>query len=82
MLEHPQTLARNMVLETDHPVAGRVRSLGSAVKMSRGAASSRAAAVLGQHTREVLQEMGMEDAEVEALIARDVLLSPDPRTGR
>lgn len=80
MLEHPQTLARDMVVETDHPIAGRVRSLGNAVKMSRGAASSRPAAVLGQHTREVLREMGMEDSEVEALMTRDVLLSPDPRT--
>ena len=69
-----------MVVETDHPIAGRVRSLGNAVKMSRGAASSRPAAVLGQHTREVLREMGMEDSEVEALMTRDVLLSPDPRT--
>ena len=34
MLEHPQTVARKMVVETDHPTAGRVRSLGSAVKMS------------------------------------------------
>lgn len=33
MLEHPHTRARRMVVETDHPAAGRVRSLGAPVKL-------------------------------------------------
>ena len=39
MLEHPQTLARDMVVEVEHAALGRVKSLGSPVKLS-GARSS------------------------------------------
>lgn len=82
MLEHPQTLARSMVVETEHPLAGRVRSLGSAVKMSASAAPGpRPAPLLGQHTREVLREAGLPEDEVDDLVTSGVLLSPDPRTG-
>lgn len=35
MLEHPQTRARDMVVEREHPTAGNTRSLGSPVKVSR-----------------------------------------------
>ena len=30
----PQIVARDMVLETDHPVLGRLRTLGSPIKLS------------------------------------------------
>ena len=80
MLEHPQTVARGMVVETEHPRAGRVRSLGSAVKMSGGVPEPEAAALLGQHTREVLFAAGFGEEDVDALIGRGVLLSSDPRT--
>jgi len=86
MLEHPQTVARKMVVETDHPTAGRVRSLGSAVKMSgtgegplAGGAPS-PAPLLGQHTREVLRDVGVNDQRVDALVTRGVLVSSAPRT--
>ena len=36
MLEHPQTLAREMVVETEHTRLGTVRSLGTPLKMSGG----------------------------------------------
>ncbi len=83
MLEHPQTLARSMVVETEHPRAGRVRALGSAVKMSGDSATvatTRPAPLLGQHTREVLGEAGVSAGELDRLSAAGVLLSQDPRT--
>jgi crotonobetainyl-CoA:carnitine CoA-transferase CaiB-like acyl-CoA transferase len=43
MLEHPQTVARRMVVEVEHSRLGRVRSLGCAVKMS-GSAGDRGGA--------------------------------------
>jgi len=69
-LSHPQTLARGMVVELDHPEAGRTHAIGPPVKLSATPASvTRAAPLLGQHTREVLCEHGWTDAEVDALIA-------------
>lgn len=69
MHNDPQTLARDMVPEVAHPVAGAVRTLGSPVKFSETPGGvQRAAPVLGQHTREVLLEAGYSQAEVEDMI--------------
>ena len=56
----PQVQARQMVVETDHPTLGRNRAVAFPVKMS-GASSSaaRRAPMLGEHTDEVLRELGM-----------------------
>jgi crotonobetainyl-CoA:carnitine CoA-transferase CaiB-like acyl-CoA transferase len=59
-----------MVVELEHPRAGRTRALGLPVKLSRTPGKvSRPAPVLGQHTREVLAEFGFSAAEIEALVA-------------
>ena len=66
----PQALAREMVVELEHPRAGRTRALGLPIKLSRTPGKvSRPAPVLGQHTREVLSEFGFSGAEIEALVA-------------
>lgn len=68
MAADPQTLAREMVVELDHPKAGRTRTLGLPIKLSDTPGSvRRPAPMLGQHTREVLLEHGFSDAEVDAL---------------
>ena len=56
----PQTRAREMVVATDHPVAGRVETIGLPVKFGTTPGGVRAPApVLGQHTAEVLAEYGI-----------------------
>jgi crotonobetainyl-CoA:carnitine CoA-transferase CaiB-like acyl-CoA transferase len=66
----PHALAREMVVELEHPRAGRTRALGLPVKLSRTPGKvSRPAPVLGQHTREVLGEFGFSAAEIDALVA-------------
>ncbi|HBK08394.1 MAG TPA: CoA transferase [Acetobacteraceae bacterium] len=53
----PQILARDMVVETDHPVTGKFRTMGVPVKLSATPGSVRRAAPrLGEHTGEVLTE--------------------------
>ena len=65
----PQALAREMVVELEHPRAGRTRALGLPVKLSRTPGKvSRPAPVLGQHTREVLGEFGFSRVEIDALL--------------
>ncbi|GGF02221.1 CoA transferase [Aliidongia dinghuensis] len=68
MHEDPQALARGMIVETDHPVAGPVKALGLPVKFSDSpGGGTRPAPLYGQHTREVLLEHGFGTAEIEAL---------------
>jgi len=77
-LSHPQTHARDMVVELDHAQAGRTRALGCPIHFSATPTRiDRAAPVLGEHTREVLREFGYRDKEIDALAARGVIASPD-----
>jgi crotonobetainyl-CoA:carnitine CoA-transferase CaiB-like acyl-CoA transferase len=68
MLADPQVLAREMVVEVDHPRAGRTKALGLPIKFSETPGEiTRAAPLLGQHTREVLAGLGYSAAEIERL---------------
>jgi crotonobetainyl-CoA:carnitine CoA-transferase CaiB-like acyl-CoA transferase len=64
----PQVVAREMVIETDHPTLGRLKTLGSPIKMSATPADvSRRAPQLGEHTDELLREAGFSSSEIAAL---------------
>lgn len=54
-----QALAREMIVETDHPIAGPVKAIGLPVKFSRTPGGiTRPAPTLGQHGSEILSEYG------------------------
>jgi crotonobetainyl-CoA:carnitine CoA-transferase CaiB-like acyl-CoA transferase len=73
-LNHPQTRARGMVVDLRHPEAGATRALGCPVHFSATPTRVvRPAPLLGEHTREVLQECGYAESEIEALIADGVV---------
>jgi crotonobetainyl-CoA:carnitine CoA-transferase CaiB-like acyl-CoA transferase len=66
----PQVAARDMVVEVDHPVLGRLRGLGSPVKMSETPFDPRRRAPrLGEHTDEVLRGAGIGDEELREMRA-------------
>lgn len=68
MVDHPQTIAREMVVEVDHPVAGLTRTIGLPIKLSETPGGiRRPAPMLGEHTREVLLEHGFDAREIEEL---------------
>jgi len=69
MHRDPQALARQMVVETGHPVAGPVKALGLPVKFSETPGGVRSPApLLGQHSREILAEAGFSAAEIDRMI--------------
>ncbi|MEW9921632.1 CaiB/BaiF CoA transferase family protein [Marimonas sp. MJW-29] len=69
MHRDPQALAREMIVEVDHPTAGPVKAIGHPVKYSATPARvTRAAPQLGQHTRDILREAGYADQQIETLI--------------
>ncbi|MGE4053961.1 MAG: CaiB/BaiF CoA transferase family protein [Vicinamibacterales bacterium] len=65
-----QVQARGMVMETNHPSLGRLRTIGAPVKMSATPpVAGRPAPMLGQHTHEVLRGVGYSDVEIEQLLS-------------
>jgi len=67
-LADPQVLARQFVVVLDHPVAGVVRSLGFPPHLREGAVSYRLPPpTLGQHSEEVMAELGYSTGEVKRL---------------
>ena len=68
MLEHPQTIARQMVVTVPHRDQGDVKTIGAPVKFSATPSTVETGApVFGQHTREVLEEAGYTEDEIEKL---------------
>lgn len=69
VLQDPQILAREMLVETDHPVAGKIKMAGVPIKLSETPGKVEAPApTLGQHTEEILAQMlNYDSAKIEAL---------------
>jgi crotonobetainyl-CoA:carnitine CoA-transferase CaiB-like acyl-CoA transferase len=76
-LADPQTIARGMVVELEHPQAGPTKALGCPVHFSATPTSiTRPAPMLGEHTREVLADAGYASSEIEAFLAEGVVAAP------
>lgn len=75
VVKDPQIQERQMVVETQHPVAGAVKMAGVPIKMSATpGAVERPAPMLGQHTEEILREMlGLTAQQVAELRAKKAL---------
>ncbi len=68
VMEHPQLAARDMIVAMSHPEVGTVRTVGPPVRLESTPARPRHAPPrLGQHTTEILREIGYSDANVTAL---------------
>lgn len=73
-LSSPQAIAREMVVQMDHPVAGPIRTLGLPLRFSHNKASiRRLPSELGADTDEVLVELGLGLDEIENLRTSSVI---------
>ena len=75
VVNDPQVKAREMLVEIEHPVAGKMHVPGVPIKMYKTPGSvDTPAPTLGQHTEEILNELlGLSKEDVDALRAKNVL---------
>ena len=74
MSDDPQVEAEGIMVGLEHEVTGPQRVVGPIVELSATpAAARRAAPPAGRHTRELLREFGLPDAEIDALAAAAVV---------
>ena len=73
VLEDPHTVASGMIAECEHPVAGTVKMLGTPFKLSESPAKVEPSPILGQHTDEVLAELGLAAERITALHEQGVV---------
>jgi alpha-methylacyl-CoA racemase len=77
VLDSELVRAREMVVELDQPRLGTIRQLGAPVKMSRTPADpSRPAPAFGEHTDEVLREVGYSEEEIQAMVDSGAAAGP------
>jgi crotonobetainyl-CoA:carnitine CoA-transferase CaiB-like acyl-CoA transferase len=73
MIQNAQVQANGIVVETDHPVAGRLRQARPAARFSRTPAGIRHGGPgLGEHTEVVLAELGYSQEDIAALVAKEL----------
>jgi crotonobetainyl-CoA:carnitine CoA-transferase CaiB-like acyl-CoA transferase len=71
LMEDPHLADAGFFQWEDHPSEGRIRTMREPSTWSETAPpTGRFAPRLGQHTREILAEAGLDDATIDAMLAR------------
>jgi crotonobetainyl-CoA:carnitine CoA-transferase CaiB-like acyl-CoA transferase len=74
ILSDPQALAQGRVVQYEHPVYGRLSQTGHLIRFSNTPARiDRPPPLCGQHTREVMRELGYDADQIAALESRGVI---------
>jgi crotonobetainyl-CoA:carnitine CoA-transferase CaiB-like acyl-CoA transferase len=82
-LADPHVVARDMVVDLDHPIIGPMRTVGTGARFSGLDFEVRGPAPwLGQHTTEVLSERGLDEDEIARLFDDGVIFDEHPELQR
>jgi len=67
VLTDPHLLARDMIVELDHPVRGRFLTVGNPIKLSASPTTITPSPLLGQHRTEILTDLGYTEDQIRQL---------------
>jgi crotonobetainyl-CoA:carnitine CoA-transferase CaiB-like acyl-CoA transferase len=84
VFEHPQIVARSVVKEIEHPRLGRMKATRNPVLLDHdGPDMARPAPMLGEHSAEILRELGYAASAIDGLVASGVtrLAAPPHKSG-
>jgi formyl-CoA transferase len=73
LANEPSLRASGTVVEVDHPKRGKYLTVGNPIKMSESPTEVKRSPLLGEHTDEVLIELGFSAEEVKALRLKKVI---------
>jgi crotonobetainyl-CoA:carnitine CoA-transferase CaiB-like acyl-CoA transferase len=74
LINDPQIRHNGTFIEYDHPTEGRIKVPGFPIRFSRTPCEvERGAPLVGEHSREVMREAGLDDGAIEALIESGVV---------
>jgi len=73
LANEPSLRKTGTIVEVDHPKRGKYLTVGNPIKMSDSPTEVKRSPLLGEHTDEVLRELGYADADVAALRAKKVI---------
>jgi crotonobetainyl-CoA:carnitine CoA-transferase CaiB-like acyl-CoA transferase len=77
VIAHPQIRASGILLESEHPSAGRLRQTRGAARFDTATLIRRGAPRLGEHSLEILAELGLTDPAIEALRREQIIATPE-----